>query len=90
MPPLTSIDLLGLVAGAMTTVSFVPQAVKTLRTRQTRDISLSMWLLFCCGVGVWIVYGLLVPAWPVVAANIPTLILAGVILAVKIANLKRE
>jgi len=90
MPPLTSIDLLGLVAGAMTTVSFVPQAVKTLRTRRTRDISLSMWLMFCCGVGVWIVYGLLVPAWPVVAANIPTLILAGAILAVKIGNLKRE
>jgi len=80
-----SIDLLGAVAGLLTTVSFVPQAVKTLRTRQTRDISLSMWVLFCFGVGLWIVYGMLVPAWPVVAANIPTLILA-----VKIRNLKRE
>ncbi|CCG40306.1 SemiSWEET family sugar transporter [Magnetospirillum molischianum] len=90
MPSTLSIDLLGAVAGVMTTLSFVPQVVKTLRTQQTRDISLSMWVLFCCGVGLWIVYGVLVPAWPVVAANIPTLILAGLILAVKIRNLRRE
>ena len=84
------IDLLGGIAGILTTASFVPQVVKTLRSGQTRDISLVMWLAFCAGVALWTVYGFLLDAWPIVAANIPTLILAGIILTVKIRNLGKE
>lgn len=83
-------DLLGTIAGVLTTASFVPQVVKTLRSGQTRDISLAMWLAFCLGVGLWTVYGVLLNAWPIVAANIPTLGLAGTILVVKIRNMGKE
>ena len=83
-------DLLGTIAGVLTTASFVPQVVKTLRSGQTRDISLAMWLAFCLGVGLWTVYGVLLGAWPIVAANIPTLGLAGTILVVKIRNMGKE
>ncbi|CAA7615503.1 SemiSWEET family sugar transporter [Magnetospirillum sp. SS-4] len=84
------IDLLGAAAGLLTTASFVPQVLKTLRTRQTRDISLVMWLAFCAGVLLWTVYGFLIEAWPVVITNVPTLALAGTILVVKLRNLKNE
>jgi len=87
---ISTIDLIGSAAGALTTVAFVPQVVKTLRTRQTRDISLAMWLAFCAGVALWLVYGIMLRAWPVILANIPTLGLAGIILAVKIRNLRSE
>lgn len=87
---LSPIDLLGAVAGTLTTISFVPQVVKTLRTRQTRDISLAMWLTFCAGVSLWTVYGLLLGAWPIVAANVPTLALAGTILVIKLRNMGKE
>lgn len=87
---LSPTDLLGAVAGILTTASFVPQVVKTLRTRQTRDISLTMWLAFCTGVLLWTVYGFLIEAWPVVITNVPTLALAGTILAIKLRNLGNE
>ncbi|RAU20907.1 hypothetical protein CU669_15850 [Paramagnetospirillum kuznetsovii] len=86
----TPIDLLGAAAGILTTASFVPQVLKTLRSGQTRDISLAMWLAFCTGVALWTIYGLLLGAWPIVAANIPTLVLAGTILVLKIRNLRKE
>ena len=84
------IDLLGTLAGFLTTASFVPQVIKTLRSGQTRDISLAMWLAFCSGVALWTVYGFLLEAWPIVAANIPTLGLAGTILVIKIRNMGKE
>ena len=84
------IDLIGTIAGLLTTASFVPQVIKTLRSGQTRDISLVMWLAFCAGVSLWILYGFLMEAWPIVAANIPTLGLAGTILVVKIRNMGKE
>ncbi|MGE5506478.1 MAG: SemiSWEET transporter [Actinomycetota bacterium] len=83
-------DVIGAVAGALTTVAFVPQVVKTLRTRQTRDISLSMWLLFWLGVALWLVYGLILVAWPLIAANLLTLVLAGIVLGIKLANRQRD
>ncbi len=84
------VELLGLFAGLLTTISFVPQVVKTLKSGQTRDISLAMWLTFCTGVALWTVYGVLIQAWPVVISNLPTLGLAGTILAMKIRNMGRE
>jgi MtN3 and saliva related transmembrane protein len=83
-------DIIGGVAGVLTTVAFVPQVVKTLRTRQTKDISLSMWVLFWLGVAMWLVYGLILVAWPIVAANLLTLILAGIVLGVKLGNRERD
>lgn len=87
---MTLLDAIGTIAGGLTTLAFIPQVVKTLRTRQTRDISTAMWLLFCCGVALWLVYGLLLGAWPVIVSNLATLVLAGMVLAVKLANRRRD
>lgn len=90
MPWPSAVDLVGTAAGILTTAAFIPQVVKTWRTRQTRDISLAMWLAFCAGVALWLVYGIMLMAWPVILANLPTLGLAGTILAIKIGNRNRE
>lgn len=83
-------DWVGSVAATLTTLAFVPQVVKTLRTRQTRDISTAMWSMFCAGVALWLAYGVLLGAWPIIVANALTLVLAGTVLAIKLANRGRE
>lgn len=87
---MTWLDVIGSIAGGLTTLAFVPQVVKTLRSRQTRDISLAMWLLFCAGVALWLVYGVILGAWPIIVANALTLVLAATVLLVKLANRKRD
>ena len=77
-------DTLGLTAAVLTTGSFVPQALLTLRTRDVSGISLSMYSAFTLGVALWMVYGLLLREWPIVLANAVTLALASVILVTKI------
>ena len=77
-------ELVGYAAAILTTCSFLPQAWLTFRTRDVRGISLGMYSVFTAGVALWLVYGLLAGAWPIVAANAITLALASVILAMKI------
>ena len=77
-------ELVGYAAAILTTFSFLPQAWLTFRTRDVRGISLGMYSAFTAGVALWLVYGLLAGAWPLVAANAITLALASVILAMKI------
>lgn len=77
-------NALGYAAAALTTGSFVPQAVLTLRTRDVRGISLSMYTAFTTGVALWLLYGLRLGEWPIVVANAVTLCLALVILVTKI------
>jgi MtN3 and saliva related transmembrane protein len=72
--------VIGYTAATLTTVSFVPQALKTLRSGDTRGISLRMYLLFCSGIVLWGVYGLLTADGPLIAANAITLVLSGLIL----------
>jgi MtN3 and saliva related transmembrane protein len=72
--------VIGYTAATLTTVSFVPQALKTLRSGDTRGISLRMYLLFCSGIVLWGVYGLLSADGPLIAANAITLVLSGLIL----------
>lgn len=81
MPP--ALDLLGYVAAVLTSCSFVPQALHTWRTRDTSGISLPMYAMFTVGVALWLVYGFVLRAWPVVAANSVTLVLASIILGLK-------
>jgi MtN3 and saliva related transmembrane protein len=80
----TTSELVGYCAAFLTTFSFLPQALLTFRTRDVRGISLGMYSAFTAGVALWLVYGLLAGAWPVVAANAVTLALASVILAMKV------
>ena len=77
-PP--AIAALGYVAASLTTLSFIPQAIKTLRTGDTRGISLRMYALFTAGIALWGIYGLLTGDGPLIAANAITLIAAGLIL----------
>lgn len=79
-----SSELVGYLAACLTTASFVPQAWLTFRTRDVRSISLGMYSVFTLGVFLWLVYGLLLAAWPVVLANAITLLLAGSILGMKL------
>ena len=78
------IDIIGTLAAILTTASFVPQAWHTFRTRDVRGISLGMYSVFTAGVACWLVYGLLLSAWPIVIANCITLALAAAILVMKL------
>jgi MtN3 and saliva related transmembrane protein len=77
-------QLLGFLAAAFTTLSFVPQAVKIIREKQTAGISLIMYVVFTVGIALWLTYGLLTSNIPICVANGVTLVLAAVILGVKI------
>ncbi len=78
------LSTIGFTAGTLTTLSFLSQLLKTLITRQTRDIS-GWWLTcFIAGLSLWLCYGLLLPAIPIIVANLATLLLTLPILALKI------
>jgi len=78
------ITLIGSIAATLTTVSFVPQALKILKTKQTHDISLFMYILFGSGVLMWLVYGVLIKSMPIIIANAVTLCLIIPILVMKL------
>jgi MtN3 and saliva related transmembrane protein len=77
-------DWIGYAAATLTTASFLPQAVLTLRTRDTRGISLAMYSAFTAGVALWLLYGLALGQWPIILANAVTLALAATILLTKL------
>lgn len=79
------VEALGLAAGFMTTCAFIPQVVRTYRSRSVADISLRMYILLCCGILMWIAYGLMIDSVSVVAANAVSLGLTASILVMKIA-----
>ncbi len=77
-------DIIGLLGGALTTVALVPQAVKAWKTKHTKDISFLWALTLTIGVFLWLIYGILINSFPVIAANSLTLILSAIVLALKI------
>ena len=77
-------DIIGTAAACLTTVSFAPQAWLSFKTRDVSGVSLGMYSVFTVGVAMWLVYGLLLSAWPIVVANAITLALALAILGMKI------
>lgn len=77
-------ELIGYCAATLTTLSFIPQAWLTFRTRDVRGISLGMYSVFTAGVALWLLYGVMMGAWPIVVANAVTLALASVILGMKL------
>lgn len=79
--------LVGLLAAFLTSVSFVPQVWKTLRTRDTAGISLAMYAIFSAGVGCWLAWGIGAQQLPVILANAVTFVLSATVLAMKIANI---
>lgn len=84
MKTMILIDWIGTFAACLTTASFVPQAWHTFRTRDVSGISLGMYSLFTAGVALWLAYGLLLDAWPIIIANVITTSLALMILLMKL------
>jgi MtN3 and saliva related transmembrane protein len=80
-----AVELIGMIAGSLTTLAYVPQVVKVWRSRSARDISLGMFLLMNAGILLWLIYGLLIGSPGLIAANAVTL---GLTAAVLVAKLK--
>jgi len=78
------ITALGLFAGTLTTVSFVPQFLKTWKFKETRDISLLMYIIFFTGILLWFSYGILIKNTPIIVANGVSLVLVFIVLILKI------
>lgn len=82
----TAIEIIGYSAASLTTIAFLPQAIKTWRSKSARDLSLPMFLMFCMGIVLWLAYGLLIGNGPMIVANAFTLLLAGSILFFKLRH----
>lgn len=78
-----TITLIGMLAGTLTTLAFLPQVIKTWRSRSATDISTSMLLLFSIGLILWLVYGIAIDALPIILANTVTLLLTIAIMLMK-------
>jgi MtN3 and saliva related transmembrane protein len=78
------ITMLGLTAGVLTTIAYLPQLIKTWQSKSAHDLSWSMLIVLCVGIILWLVYGAYVHDIPIIAANIVTFVFAGMILVLKI------
>ena len=81
---MSGLEWTGYVAAALTTLAFVPQAVKTIRSKDTRSISLGMYVVFTIGIGFWLIYGISLGSMPMILSNIVTLGLSATILGLKL------
>lgn len=79
-----NVEYVGYVAAFLTSISFFFQAMKSFRTRDLSGISLGMYAMFTTGVACWLVYGITIEKWPIIAANIFTLTFATSVLLLKI------
>ena len=86
---LVSIELFGYFAAILTTAAFLPQLIKTLKTKKAEDVSLLTLIMFICGVVSWIIYGYKISSSPILIANIVTLILNSFILISKVYYSKK-
>lgn len=89
MPP-ALIEAFGFAAALLTTISFLPQVVRIWRRKQADDISLPAFTAFTLGVACWLTYGLLLGKWPLIVANVPTLILAASVLLLTLRYRRRQ
>lgn len=84
------IEILGFTAALLTTISFLPQAIKVWKTRSAEDLSLAMFLLFTIGVFLWLIYGIMINNYPVIISNSFTLVFALSILAFKVKEIRSK
>lgn len=78
------IEALGLIAGALTTLAYLPQVLKVWRSRSARDVSLGMFAMMVVGIALWLIYGLLIESLALISANVLTLLLSGLVLIGKL------
>jgi MtN3 and saliva related transmembrane protein len=84
------IEIIGYCAAFLTTIAFLPQAIQSWRTRDLSGISVGMYSLFTVGVGLWLIYGLIIEKWPLIVANALTFALALSILVLKLSAGKSQ
>ncbi|MBU3631843.1 SemiSWEET transporter [Polynucleobacter sp. AP-Feld-500C-C5] len=84
------IEIIGYCAAFLTTVAFLPQAIQSWRTKDLSGISFGMYSLFTAGVGLWLVYGLIIEKWPLILANALTFTLALSILLLKLRHTSKQ
>ena len=77
-------QILGLIAGGLTTVAFLPQVIKTWKSKSAKDLSLAMFFVFALGTLLWLIYGIIIQQLPIILANSITLALASVLLYFKL------
>jgi MtN3 and saliva related transmembrane protein len=82
----TLVDTVGMTGAVLTTVCWLPQALKIMRERETRAVSLPATSLFTLGIAFWLVYGLALTDWPLIASNVVTLALMLVIVGLKLRH----
>jgi MtN3 and saliva related transmembrane protein len=82
-----SIDMVGALAAILTTAAFIPQAIKTIRTRDTSGLSLSMYVLLLAGVTLWMVYGIILGSWPLILSNAIVLVPQSLVMAILLRQL---
>lgn len=87
---MTTEEVIGAGAAILTTSSFLPQAIKVVRTRDTEAISLTMYVLFTAGITLWGIYGLMTWQWSIIIANGVTVVLAAIILVLKIGDVAQR
>jgi len=80
----TIFELIGFIAAILTTSAYLPQALKTIRTKKTKDISLNMYVLMFAGIFAWLIYGIYLKSLPMTLANSLSLTLIFIILVMKI------
>jgi MtN3 and saliva related transmembrane protein len=80
------VDTIGMTGAVLTTVCWLPQAMKIIRSRETRAISLAGTLAFTVGIVFWLIYGLALMDWPLITSNVVTLMLMSVIVALKLRH----
>jgi MtN3 and saliva related transmembrane protein len=80
------VDIVGMTGAVLTTVCWLPQAIKIIRSRETRAISLAGTLTFTIGIVFWLIYGLALMDWPLITSNVVTLALMSVIVALKLRH----
>jgi len=83
------IEFIGYLAAFLTTLSFLPQAMKTIKTRDTSGISFLMYFMFVSGVFFWLIYGFLISNVTILVANLITLIFAGIVLFIKFKAMRK-
>jgi MtN3 and saliva related transmembrane protein len=81
---ITGVSIIGYVAGTCTTLAFLPQVIRTWKTRSTEDISLGMFSLMVFGIALWLFYGVVTDDWPLIIADGFSLFLAAMILSMKV------
>ncbi|MFA6321447.1 MAG: SemiSWEET transporter [Candidatus Omnitrophota bacterium] len=82
--------ILGMAAGTLTTIAFIPQVVRIYKMKDAKELSLATFSLFSLGVFLWLVYGIIIMEWPIILANGITLILICMIIAMKIKYSKAK